>query len=187
MDTDHSANSGASAPNDEGSGGGGEELLSIGEAALRYGVPATKINRLAYLNQLDGARKVRGVHGLEWRVPAAELEARGFQRQDASSDAAPRELAELQRSVRLLTDRLVQERQRWADKQRELETALLEIGALRGQLKREQLQLQQAERDLADLTQRLTDLAQAADPANITLDLRTVDLRTAQEQQARPG
>ncbi len=169
----HSVDPGASAPTDEGSGGGAEELLSIGEAALRYGVPAGKINKLAYLNQLDGARKVRGVHGLEWRVPAAELEARGFQRQDAPSDAASRELAELQRSVRLLTDKLVQERQRWADKQRELETALLEIGALRGQLKREQLQ--QAERDLADLTQRLTDLAQA------------LDLRTAQEQQARSG
>ncbi len=182
MDSDHPANPGASTSSDEDSGGGGEELLSIGEAALRYGVSATKINKLAYLNQLDGARKVRGVHGLEWRVPAVELEARGFQRQDAPNDAAPPEIAELQRSVRLLTDMLVQERQRWVDKQRELETALLEIGALRGQLKREQRQRQQAERDLADVAPRLTDLAQAAAAANTTLDLRT-----AQEQQARPG
>ncbi len=38
---------------------GAEQLLSISEAALRYGVPAREITKLAYRNQLDGARKVR--------------------------------------------------------------------------------------------------------------------------------
>ncbi len=147
-----------------------EQLLSIGEAALRYGVPARKINKLVYENQLDGARKVRGVHGMEWRIPVAELEARGFRRQDEPHDLAPPEVAELQRAVRLLTDTSVQERQRWADKQRELETALLQVGQLQGQLRREQLRRRQVERELAD---RASATAAADTP---------IDLRTSQEQ-----
>ncbi len=125
----------ASAAGDHPDEVGAEQLLSISEAALRYGVPAREITKLAYRNQLDGARKVRGAHGMEWRVPAAELEARGFRRRDESSSPVSSEVAELRRSVRLLTDALIHERQRWADKQRELETALLKIGKLRSQLR----------------------------------------------------
>ncbi len=72
---------------------------------------------------------------MEWRVPAAELEAQGFRRRDESSSPVSSEVSELRRSVRLLTDALIHERQRWADKQRELETALLKIGKLRSQLR----------------------------------------------------
>ncbi len=172
MDSEHSVDESATT-SEKGSGVGAEQLLSIGEAALRYGVSARKINKLVYENQLDGARKVRGVHGMEWRIPVAELEARGFQQQDEPGDGAPPEIAELQRSIRLLTDRLVQERQRWSDKQHELETALLQIGELRGQLHREQLRRQQAERKLAELTQETA-------AAHTTLDLRT-----AEEQSVR--
>ncbi len=155
--------------------GADEQLLSIGEAALRYGVPARKINKLVYENQLDGARKVRGAHGMEWRVPAAELETRGFHRQDEPHHPVPSEVSELQRAVRLLTDSLVRERQRWADKQRELEAALLQVGELRGQLRREQLRRQRVEQEL--------DARAPTPPAADT----PIDLRTSQEQSARQG
>ncbi len=42
---------------------GPEELLSVGEAALRYGVPARKINKMAYDNQLDGHARSAGRTG----------------------------------------------------------------------------------------------------------------------------
>ncbi len=175
MDRDQQS---ATAASDE-DGEGGEQLLSIAEAALRYGVPAREVTKLAYRNQLDGARKVRGAHGMEWRVPAAELEARGFHRQDEPSAAVPPEAAELQRSVRRLTDTLIRERARWADKQRELETALLEIGKLRSQVKEEQRRRQQAGQKLTELAHALIELAEA------TAADTTVDLRTSEEQKAR--
>ncbi len=150
-----------------------EQLLSIREAALRYGVPAKEITKLAYHNQLDGARKVRGAHGMEWRVAAAELEARGFQRQVEPSDAVSPEVVELQHAIRVLTDTPTCERERWAEKQRELETAMLEIGRLKRELRRERMGRQQGGSALSELVQTTS----AADT--------TVDLRVQEEQQAR--
>ncbi len=147
----------------------------MSEAAVRYGVPTRKINRLVYENQLDGARKVRGAHGMEWRLPAAELEARGFHRQEEPTDEVPDEVAELRRTVRGLTDLLVVERRRWSDKQRELEEALLAVGDMRGQLRREQRRREQAETKVAELVQRLA----AAETV--------VDLRSAKERDQQPS
>ncbi len=122
-----------------------QEVLSVGEAALRYGVPKRKISKLLEQNQLDGARKVRGLHGVEWRVPASELEERGYRRTEQPVDEHDPQVAELQRSVRALTDALVLERQRWEDKHRELEDALLVIGQLKAELRREQERREAAE------------------------------------------
>ncbi len=111
MDRDQPGSGRSTASIDASSAEGDEQLLSVGEAALRYGLTARKVNQLAYLNQLDGARKVRGRRGQEWRVPAAALEAHGFQRQDEPEETTQPDVAKLQSSVRLLTDMLVRERQ----------------------------------------------------------------------------
>ncbi len=148
MDRDQPGSGRSTASIEASSAEGDEQLLSVGEAALRYGLTARKVNQLAYLNQLDGARKVRGRRGQEWRVPAAALEAHGFQRQDEPEETTQPDVVKLQSSVRLLTDMLVRERQLGSDRQRELEAARLEIGTLRNQLQCEQLRRQQIEREL---------------------------------------
>ncbi len=152
--------------------GVGEQLLSIGEAALRYGVAARKINKLVYENQLDGARKVRGAHGMEWRVPVAELEARGYRPVAPPADQPNVEVAELQRTVRTLTDALVRQRQRWDDKHRELEDALLVIGQLKADLRRERERRERVENQLADLRPELVRTESV------------IDLRLEQETQS---
>ncbi len=145
------------------------------EAALRYGVPARKINKLAYDNQLYGARKVRGLHGFEWRVPAGELEARGYRRVAPPADEPDAEVAELQRVVRSLTDALVLQRQRWDEKHRELEDALLAIGQLKADLRRERERRERVESDLADLRRGSVRTASV------------VDLRTEHSRRRTPS
>lgn len=140
------------------------------EAALRYGVPKRKISKLLEQHQLDGARKVRGVHGFEWRIPVAELEARGYRRNEQPADRPDSEAAELQRAVRTLTDAMVQERQLWTDKHRELEDAQLLIGRLKADLRKEQEHNKRLERELADLRHEGT----------------VVDLRDAQDRGQQP-
>ncbi len=96
--------------------GRAEELLSVTEAALAYGLPEWKVSRLIRENQLEGARKVRGEHAPVWRIPAAALEARGFTRQvptPAGAEATVTlELDELRRTLQSLTGTLRIERQR---------------------------------------------------------------------------
>ncbi len=126
-----------------------DELLSVTEAALAYGLPEWKVSRLIRENQLEGARKVRGEHSPVWRIPAAALEARGFTRQ-VPTPAGPEatvtlELAELRRTLQSLTGTLRIERQRLANKQQELEDALLQIGQLRRELKYERTRREDAE------------------------------------------
>ena len=156
-----------------------EELLSVGEAALRYGVPKRKISKLVERNELDGARKVRGLHGYEWRVPASELEERGYRRAEQPADEHDPQVAELQRSVRALTDALVLERQRWDDKHRELADALLVIGQLKGQLRREQERREAAEHALGEAALRVGATGR-------TIDLRD-EPQPAQQSQAETG
>ncbi len=67
------------------------------------------------------------------------------------ADEPHAEVAELQRVVRSLTDALVLQRQRWDEKHRELEDALLAIGQLKADLRRERERRERVESELADL------------------------------------
>ncbi len=179
-------------PTDQSSASGDSpELLSVAEAALAYGLPTWKVSRLIRENQLDGARKVRGEHAPVWRIPAAALEARGFTRQ-VPSPAGPEatvtlELTELRRTLQSLTGTLRIERQRLANKQQELEDALLQIGQLRRELKYERTRREEAEEQVARLRAATVDLViadQSKEPSGQVTDLTGVD-RFALEAERR--
>ncbi len=171
--------------------GRAEELLSVTEAALAYGLPEWKVSRLIRENQLEGARKVRGEHAPVWRIPAAALEARGFTRQ-VPTPAGPEatvtlELAELRRTLQSLTGTLRIERQRLANKQQELEDALLQVGQLRRELKYERSRREDAEAQVERLRAAAVDLVaaeQGKEPSERVIDLTGVD-RFALETERR--
>ncbi len=132
--------------------GRSQEYLSIREAAERCGVPVRTMAKRAYLGEIEGAHKVRGPRGEEWRVPVAGLEAFGYQlpaeRSVNSSEDA--EVAALKRTA-------AAERNRAEEADRRLGHALLEGGRLRAQLAQEQARRQQAEDLAADLARKLAD------------------------------
>ncbi len=168
-----------------------EELLSVTEAALAYGLPEWKVTRLVRENQLDGAHKVRGTTGRVWRIPAAALEAQGFERQPpdpAAPDATVTlELAELRHTLHSLTGTLRIERQRLANKQTELEDALLQIGRLRSELKYERSRREDAEAQVERLRAATVDLVaeeQGKESGERVIDLAGVD-RFALEAERR--
>jgi hypothetical protein len=168
--------------------GANEELLSVAEAALRYGLPAWKVSRLIRENQLEGARKVRGEHGPVWRIPAAALEAKGFTRQlPTAGETVTLALAELRRTLQSLTGTLRIERQRLANKEHELQDAMLQIGQLRRDLKYERTRREDAEAQLDRLRGAAIDLVveeQGKDPSERVIDLIGVD-RFALEAERR--
>jgi NTP pyrophosphatase (non-canonical NTP hydrolase) len=175
------------AAGDEGS----DELLSVAEAALRYGLSTAKVRRMISLHELDGARKVRGETGPVWRIPASALEARGLKRQPPTS-ASPGatvtlELAELRQTLNGVTGALRIERQRLANKQEELEDALLQVGQLRRELKYERSRREDAEAQVERLRAAAVDLVaaeQGKEPSERVIDLTGVD-RFALETERR--
>ncbi len=170
------------------SGPDSEELLSVTEAALAYGLPAWKVSRLIRENQLDGARKIRGEHGPVWRIPAAALEAQGFVRQlPTPGETVTLELAELRHTLQSLTGALRIERQRLANKEHELQDAMLQIGQLRRDLKYERTRREDAEAQAARLRAAAVDLVaeeQGKDPSERVIDLTGLD-RFALEVERR--
>ena len=170
---------------------GQEELLSVAEAALRYGLSEGKVRRMISLRQLEGAHKVRGDKAPVWHIPAAAFEARGLTRQTptpAGLDATVTvDLTELRRTINGLTGSLRIERQRLANKQQELEDALLQIGQLRRELKYERTRAEDAEAQVARLRAAAVDLVaaeQSKEPSARTIDLTGVD-RFALEAERR--
>jgi hypothetical protein len=168
-----------------------DELLSVAEAALRYGLSEAKVRKMISLHELEGARKARSEHGLVWRIPAAAFEARGLTRQTpapASPDATVTvDLAELRRTINGLTGTLRIERQRLANKQQELEDALLQIGQLRREVKYQRTRAEDAEAQVARLRAPAVDLVapeQGKEPSEQTIDLTGVD-RFALEAERR--
>ncbi len=159
--------------------GEADELLSVAEAALRYGLPEWKVTRLLRENQLDGARKIRGQHGPVWRIPAAALEAQGFAQQlPTSGESVTLELSDLRRTLQSLTGTLRIERQRLANKQAELEDIMLEVGRLRRELGYERTRRQDAEAQVARLQAAAVDLVaveQAKDPGERVIDQTGID------------
>src|SRR3954447_13944561 len=118
-----------------------EEDLSVREAAERYGVPVRTMAQRLRLGEIQGAYKIRGPRGQEWRVPAAALEAFGYT--GAAGGVAPgvpedREIAALKKAV-------AAERRRAEDAYRRLEHALLECGPVRARLEEEHNVRRQAE------------------------------------------
>lgn len=55
-----------------------DEVLSVEEAAAAYDVSALTLRRRAQYGEIDGAVKVRGRRGQEWRVPRTALESLGY-------------------------------------------------------------------------------------------------------------
>ncbi len=168
-----------------------DELLSVAEAALRYGISEAKVRRMISLHQLAGARKVRGDSVRVWRIPVSAFEARGLTRQPprpASPDATvTMDLAELRRTINGLTGTLRIERQRLVNKESDLQDALLQIGQLRGELKYERTRREDAEAQVERLRAAAVDpvaAEQAKEPSKRLIDLTGVD-RFALEAERR--
>jgi hypothetical protein len=142
-----------------------EELLSVAEAGLAYGLTQAKVRRMISLHQLEGARKVRGEYGLVWRIPAVAFEAHGLARQPPSParpDATVTvDLGELRRTINGLTGTLRIERQRLVNKEEELQDALVQVRQLRSELRRERERRVEAEVQLARLRGAVMDLTAA--------------------------
>jgi chromosome segregation ATPase len=119
------------------------------------------------------------------------LEARGLSRQPPRpaqpNTTVTLDVTELRRTINGLTGSLRTERQRLADKQQELEDALLKIGQLRRDLKYERQRAEDAEAQVARLRAAAFDLMnveQDKDPSERIVDLIGVD-RFALEAERR--
>ncbi len=170
------------------------ELLSVAEAALRYGLSEAKVRRMISLHELAGARKIRGEAGLVWRIPVAAFEARGLIQQPltaAGPDATVTlEIAELRRTLQGLTGALRIERQRVANKQAELEDAMLEIGRIRQELRYERTRREDAEAQIERLRAAAVDLVaaeQGKEPCERLIDLTGVDRFALEAERRRRG
>ena len=114
--------------------GSDEESLSIAQATDRYQVSARTLRQRIARGDVDGAHKVRGPHGREWRLPVGSLEALGYERRDWQTAPPGEQTDRLRRMVRALGDELAFARQRVATLDRELGFAQMQLAKLRGEL-----------------------------------------------------
>ena len=106
-------------------------LLTVDQASASYDVSPLTLRRRAQYGEIEGAVKVRGRRGQEWRMPAASLERLGYARR-AETVA---DLDELLTTVRRLSELLAESQRENARLNRELGGAVAEAARLRGQLK----------------------------------------------------
>ena len=107
-----------------------DELLSVEQAASAYDVSMLTLRRRAQYGEIEGAVKLRGRRGAEWRFPASALEALGYERRQESAH----DFGELLRTLRKLGDTLAEAQQENARLNQELGGALAEAARLRGQM-----------------------------------------------------
>ncbi len=106
----------------------GQEL-SPAEAVAAFDLSEATLRRLLAAGTL-AARKVKGVRGREWRIPASALEAAGYTRRSTVTEV---ELVP-QAEVRRLQEALAAQRARASQLDNQIGYALLTIGRLRGRL-----------------------------------------------------
>ena len=107
-----------------------DELLTVDEAAAAYDVSPLTLRRRAQYGEIEGAVKVRGRRGQEWRIPPQTLESLGYVRKDAGGD----EQRDIVVVVRRLAESLAEAHTENARLNRELGGAVAEAAALRRQL-----------------------------------------------------
>ncbi len=107
----------------------GVDELSPAEAVATFSLSEATLRRLLAAGELE-ARKVSGVRGREWRIPASALERAGYPRRPPATDGAVVPRSELRR----LQEALAAERARASELDSRLGYALLTIGRLRGRL-----------------------------------------------------
>lgn len=105
-----------------------DEELSVQQAADGFELSASSLVQRLRLGDIE-ARKVRGPHGDEWRVSAAELEARGYRRRN-SPLSAKLDREQLRRNLQRLRKSVETELQRCAAQQAGLERIQTELRAL---------------------------------------------------------
>ncbi len=103
--------------------------LSPAEAVAAFNLSQATLRRLLAAGSIP-ARKVNGVRGREWRIPASALEDAGYPRRAATSDPELVPYSELRRLQQIITA----ERARASHLDSQLGYALLTIGRLRGRL-----------------------------------------------------
>lgn len=105
-----------------------DDLLTLDEAAAAYDVSPLTLRRAQY-GEIEGAVKIRGRRGPEWRVAAASVEALGYRR----AEAADLSSADILVVVRRLTETLSEALKENARLNRELGGAVAEAARLRAE------------------------------------------------------
>jgi hypothetical protein len=106
-----------------------DEELSVQQAADQFELSASSLVQRLRLGEVK-ARKVRGLHGYEWRVTASALETIGYRRRSFPPSAAELDAEHLQRQLKRLRKALKAERQRSAEQQAGLQRIATELRAL---------------------------------------------------------
>ncbi len=155
-----------------------DEYLSVREAAERYGVPLRTMAKRASLGEIEGAVKVRGARGMEWRVPVRALEAYGYRQSEEQPSKAKDPVLE---AVRRTT---AAERNRADEADRRLGDALLECGRLRARLADEEARRRSAEAQLLRLAKQLTAQAARPDLERLMINLVSTEAPESSSQDA---
>ena len=108
-------------------------LLTVEQAAAAYDVSPVTLRKRAQRGDIEGAVKIRGRRGREWRVPAAALEAMGWQRREKTEAT----LDTLIRSAEKIATSLAEVQRDNARLHRELTAALTEAARLEAVLEGE--------------------------------------------------
>ncbi len=150
-----------------------DEYLSVREAAERYGVPLRTMAKRASLGEIEGAVKVRGARGMEWRVPVRALEAYGYRQSEEQSLKAKDPALE---AVRRTT---AAERNRADEADRRLRDALLECGRLRARLADEEARRRGAEAQVLRIAKQLIAQGERPDLERLIINLVSTESPTA--------
>lgn len=110
-----------------------DELMTVEEAAAAYDVSALTLRRRAQYGEIEGAVKVRGRRGQEWRVPPASLDLLGYARREQGGQ----DLGDLLVTVRRLSETLASAHRENARLNRELGGAVAQAAQLRAELEAE--------------------------------------------------
>ena len=134
-----------------------DELLSLAEAAHRHGISEGYLRDLLIAGSIPGARKVRGKHGLAWRVTSAGMKAAGWEPADDLVETPAAEGPDgLTRAVRTLAqtiDKQRQELERIRDRYAEvLASSTAREAGLKAELKAERNRRRHAEGEVRRLT-----------------------------------
>ncbi len=149
-----------------------EELLSVAQAANRYGLSESHLVRRLRAGGIPGARKVSGKRGPEWRVTPAGMEADGWTEASDISEAQADErtedpLAVIRSLTRVIEDERKQHTRvlaRYADL---LATSAAAEAELKTRLKAERDRRMHAEEQV----KRLTDRVGRPMPSDIAVDI----------------
>jgi AraC-like DNA-binding protein len=124
------------------------EGLSIADTASAYGLSVSTLRRLLKAGKVEGAVKVPGPKGIEYRIPPGSLEALGYKAKETRAGAV------------LTAARAGAEAEQLAARVRELE-ALLQLEAARREIAEEVSRLK--DQQIADLRTFTRSLTEALD------------------------